>query len=336
MPRIGVDLALASQQQPDVAFLELQHRVSGYSDPSGTALTTGTWSSVTAYTAGQIVTYGEMDWLAIVGNTNVEPGADPLTWIVVDTDNSWIAGPLKAPASTVHLDAVDKNLIYDVRVRYHFSDGSVSDWTTASPATGHAVVGWLGPPSDVTSLKAQKFEHGLGFILVKLTWDKNTDPDWDHFEIRAGGTMFSDATFVSTTKSEHFAVIARHDKTYRVKAVDAAGNYSTDETDVVVDAEDSLTIYSITAANSPWTVPSGTRIYVRADTTAGAIEIDLLAATASGDEVYVKNISGANNVNVKPNGADTVEGTNSAYAVVGQNASRGFVDSATGKWEAFT
>lgn len=72
----------------------------------------------------------------------------------------------------------------------------------------------------------------------------------------------------------------------------------------------------ITVANSPY-VPKDSDSVIYVDTAGGAIEIDLKAAnTRSGAALTIKDITGhaaANNITIKPNGAETIDGyTNAA------------------------
>jgi hypothetical protein len=67
----------------------------------------------------------------------------------------------------------------------------------------------------------------------------------------------------------------------------------------------------ITIANSPY-VPKVTDSIIYVDTAGGAVEIDLAAAnTRSGAPLTIKDLTGhaaANNITIKPNGLETVDG----------------------------
>jgi len=95
-------------------------------------------------------------------------------------------------------------------------------------------------------------------------------------------------------------------------------------------------VYSLSTATTPLVLPpNSTRSYVNADTSAGVVELDLPAATGTFKEVYVKNLSGANNANIKPSGTDTIDGVNAIYNLAGANNAVGLIDSAAGVWEFF-
>lgn len=79
----------------------------------------------------------------------------------------------------------------------------------------------------------------------------------------------------------------------------------------------------ITNANSPY-VPLSTDTFLMVDTTGGPVEIDLTAAAArNGVSLVIKDYKGNaanNNITIKPNGAETVDGfTNAAPLKINAN-----------------
>lgn len=219
MARVGIDLAGITEQAPAVQRVEVQHRVAsthGLNDR-------GAWSAVTAYVAEDLVTWSDEQWAAIDSSTNVVPGSDPTKWMFVSADqHPWLPNPLQAPVTTVYADKTEQTVMHDVQVRYHLADGSVTPWTAVD---GHAVAGKTTAPDDVTGFSSTTTKGNLETIL---TWDANTQPDWDHYEIRKGGSDWDSATYVSTTKSTLFIIVLPKPAgaTYRIKAVDTSGNYS--------------------------------------------------------------------------------------------------------------
>ena len=90
-------------------------------------------------------------------------------------------------------------------------------------------------------------------------------------------------------------------------------------------------VTAINNTNSPYAV-AATDFIIGADSTAGAITINLPAATGSHRWIVVKTLSASNSTSVTPSGTDTIDGVNAALVSTTANASHGFVDAASGVW----
>ena len=79
------------------------------------------------------------------------------------------------------------------------------------------------PPSDVASLGYAQEPFG-----VRLSWPSIIDASLDAYELRVGGTGWSDAAFVASVWGTEYlwAVQAAGSRVVRVKALDTSGNYS--------------------------------------------------------------------------------------------------------------
>jgi hypothetical protein len=317
----------------------------------GTTNAAAAWNSGTAYVVGDTVTYdGGVDlggsddieiWYCLEANTNQPPGSydgggdeianDPY-WMRWFRDDPWEVSQHPHHAPFLSSDHVSNDRTYDHMLHYELSDGTFAGPTLITVEA----LGQLNGPADVSGLVANAIS-GWG---IHLRWSKSTSPNIREYEVRqdVDGT-FAGATPLANVRTTHFnRATPPGTYGYWVATIDTSGNYGANppSVNVTLAGEDDMDVYSITHADSPWTAPTSSRVYVAADTTAGVIEIDLRAATGSGHELYVKNLNGTNAVNVKPHGADLLEGANAIYAVVGQNAARGFVDRSSAVWEAFT
>lgn len=128
---------------------------------------------------------------------------------------------------TFSVTGVLDGVTYDVRARAQGAHGLWSDWTT----TTHAVAGKTANPSDVSGLVAT--QTGLGTLL---TWDAIPDLDVWEYEVREGASWAASTVLFRGSVLRHLVGHALPGAaiTYRVKAIDTTGHYSTTEATVVV------------------------------------------------------------------------------------------------------
>lgn len=148
-----------------------------------------------------------------------ENGGDYVQRLIIlpGQTSAFLEGALVDSAYTVKLKTVSKLGVQ--------STGVISNSVT--------VDGKTAPPLDVTGFDARQVVD-----LIKLTWDPNPDFDIWAYEVREGGSSWETATLITTVFSgSSFDVteFTSGTKTYRIKAIDASGNYSeNDATDSVV------------------------------------------------------------------------------------------------------
>lgn len=114
---------------------------------------------------------------------------------------------------------------------------------------------------------------------------------------------------------------------------DGAGGFSstTAGTDYMRPGQVYVNTVSIANADSPYTVAS-TAAYILCNATAGAVVINLPAATGTGREITVKKTDSSSNACTPTRaGSDTIDGATS-YSLTTQYASSKVVDAASGSW----
>jgi len=94
------------------------------------------------------------------------------------------------------------------------------------------IAGTAAPPSDVATFTATWNPISS---CVEFSWSAVADIDLSHYEIRYGGTGWSDATVLiphatGTSESHYIQNPTSQTIRYRIKAVDQTGNYSESET----------------------------------------------------------------------------------------------------------
>lgn len=151
-------------------------------------------------------------------------------------DASWIsAAPVPGDATMANILDVEDSAAYDVRIRSVNNMGAMSSWVTVS---AYQVIGKTELPSDVNGLTGAVTNYG-----IDLSWNKISDLDVGFYEIRVGSSWAA-GTLVAQVKGTHYTreALAAGTYTYRIKAVDTTGNYSTN---------DATTIISIAAPSAP-------------------------------------------------------------------------------------
>ena len=122
---------------------------------------------------------------------------------------------------------MEEGAAYTVRIRYETEDGKFGPWTTAST---HTIIGKTTPPKAVAQLTAT-----VEGRLIKLDWSDSQEPDFDFYEVRTANSGWGDGNRLWTGKVSNLLVTApaaSASLTWYIKAVDAAGNYSTTATSV--------------------------------------------------------------------------------------------------------
>jgi hypothetical protein len=170
------------------------------------------------------------------------------------------APPVSAEQNQIRIGALEDGVEYTLQVRYISKVGETSEWVS----TTHTVQGKQNPPPDVANLTATVRDRDL-----LLSWDKVTVPDLWKYEIREGASWAAGTVIdVIDTTTQIIDALTAASYTYRVKAIDTTGNYSTTEDTV------SITIAALSAPGNlgaqsaqgrvslSWEVPtfSGTRV----------------------------------------------------------------------------
>lgn len=121
------------------------------------------------------------------------------------------------------------------------------------------------PPNNVIA-----GSYALEGYGVRLRWTKVADQDVDVYEIRVGGTNWSDATVVAQVKGDNYlwAVQTAGTYTVRIRALDVLGNYSpADFVESVVIAAPTTTSLVTSIANQDvvldWSIVTGAFAIVR-------------------------------------------------------------------------
>jgi hypothetical protein len=120
------------------------------------------------------------------------------------------------------------------------------------------------PAFDVTG-----FAYALENFGITLSWDTDPQKNLRSYEIRSGGTDWNSAAFVVEVKSTKYSAkpASSGNITYRIKAIDTSGNYSTNATSVTV-------VVTIPSAVSPSASIAGENAIVTWTPVTGSFSID--------------------------------------------------------------
>ena len=196
---------------------------------NGTTNGAAAWSGTQAYVIGDTVTYNAYVWLCVEANTNHTPGTldgsgNPYWTILVTTVQPeappWTEAGLQTPGRLVHVEPVTPGAIYDVRIRYELTDGSVTQWATLA---AHQVAGQITLPPDIdpTTLTATN----LGGGSIQLRWTPVSWPNLADYEVRQGSTW---ASGTLTWRGRSSASDALHRTRRRLRWLTRSGSaYST-------------------------------------------------------------------------------------------------------------
>lgn len=189
---------------------------------------------------------------------------------------------INVTGTEAYIPNVQDGMTYQIYVK---AKNAIRNLSPSSAVVSHVVVGKTAPPSVPTSgTTAQLLSD------VRIDWDDVTDLDLDFYEIRTGGPNWTSATRLGTSKASVFthANVTGSSVTYRIKAVDTSGNYSTGELVLThaVQAPGAVTLTGSVnegTVNLSWTIPTSTlpiQRYIVRDKTRNVILDDDLKATS--------------------------------------------------------
>lgn len=192
--------------------------------PTGLTLTSGT-TELYIRSDGTVFSRIKASWTAM-SDYFVSSGGRIEVQYKQSSAGSWSnAASVTGDTTFTHVLDVQDGANYDVRIRAVSALGVASAWTTV---TGHKVIGKTAPPSNITGLVAAVDDFG-----IKLTWNAIPDLDVSQYEVRIGaaGDTWAASTYLTQTKATNFRYELKvaSSYTFRVKAIDTSGNYSTAE-----------------------------------------------------------------------------------------------------------
>lgn len=265
--------------------------------PSGLVLTSGT-AELYVRVDGTVQTRLKATWNSSTTQFVVFGGFFEIQF-KRSADTLW-SQSFNVPGSTTfhYLLDVQDNVQYDVRIRAVNTLNYASAWTTVS---NHLVVGKTAPPSDVTGFTGTVTDDG-----IFLAWNQISDVDRDQFEIRQDGSDWNTATFVTRFKGSGTSYLANYRTagtvTYRIKAIDTSGNYSTNATSLAFTLTGPNPVQNFitkTVGNSvmlDWEEP--------APSTFSVIEYDVYKGPTFGTSVRIGTVFGTFHTYVESVGGD--------------------------------
>ena len=159
--------------------------------------------------------------------------------------------PLKDKSIT--FKDVQEGVAYKVRLRYHDSVGRFGPWVESS---AHTIVGKSNPPATPTGLTI-----AISDTRLSLDWADNLEPDVEYYEVRTSNSGWGDSSRLYKGKTSNCLVdsaAAGTSRTWYVKAIDGAGNYSTTAASVSYTAAVPANISSITETFEDTSLTSAT------------------------------------------------------------------------------
>lgn len=160
--------------------------------------------------------------LSSVSNAPATVAAVQAQYRVKDTDAPYLFTPeVPRESKEVSISPVEDEVEYEFRLRYRYHDGRFGDWTALQ---NHVVIGKTSEPSDVMGFTATPL---IGSGSVELCWDEISEIDREYYQIREGGSDWATAAIVANVEATCLVVDGyTGSKTFRIKAVDMAGNFS--------------------------------------------------------------------------------------------------------------
>lgn len=150
------------------------------------------WSSVTAYTTGQTVSYARKVWEAIQNGTNKQPDINPLFWFELRPSNPWAMFDNKTGTQTVRADdltvTVDVDGYADMVGLLNISASTLNVKVRAPTPERTNILLWS---EDFSNAAWQKVAGGTGIVPV-VTLNDGLAPDGTmtaakvHFDLAAG------------------------------------------------------------------------------------------------------------------------------------------------------
>jgi len=192
-----------------------------------------------------------------------------------DSDDLWKHVEIPITVFEVSLVDVEDSFIYDIRCRYRLIEKQVSEWLLRE---NYTVIGLSSSPPDIEWLMIND---------MLLTWKYPVVPlDWAGFELRYHNGRLNQSWesahkvqdgLITTTFYDATAV-GTYEKTFLLKAVDIAGNYSENAATLITDLGDPVVdnlVESVDyeALNFPGTITDGSIVGddIVADETAGGV-----------------------------------------------------------------
>jgi len=154
-----------------------------------------------------------------------------------DTDDPWERIEVPVTASEISLIHIEFDEEYDIRCRFRLNDKRVGMWAIRE---NYLVVGLSSLPPDVDWLMIHNSLLIWKYPIIPL--------DWAGFELRYHNGRLTQAWETAhkvqdgliTTTSYDVAAIGIYEKTFLLKAVDIAGNYSENAAIVITDLGDPI------------------------------------------------------------------------------------------------
>lgn len=125
--------------------------------------------------------------------------------------------------TSVYLTNLEDGVQYTISVRAVYRNEVYSN----ADSVLHTVLGKTQEPGDVIN-----FTNSLVDRQIQLDWDEIPDLDALEYELRSGGTQWSDATLIARVKATSWKVetVGIGTNTWRIKAIDTSGHLSVNET----------------------------------------------------------------------------------------------------------
>lgn len=185
---------------------------------------------------------------------------------------------------------------------------------------------FISPTAGVTTTVSYTWDGTNGHLVNQST---DTPSTLFTTERAAPGTPASGTAVCWPDSTDHSGLECKANNSANVFKMVKTGADIKTTTGLVVQMHDTLT--SVNNAASPYTVLAADT-YILCDATAGAVTINLPAATATGREISVKKTdSSANACTPTRAGSDTIDGATS-YSLTTQYASSKIIDAASGVW----
>jgi sulfur carrier protein ThiS len=189
----------------------------------------------------------------------------------------------KGSAQIVDVDEAEE---YKVRMRYIGRNGKLGIW---SDYVNHTVVGKKNPPAEVTGFTVSA-DKSSGQLF--LSWTANSEPDTSTYEIRTSdtgwGTESAERIFYGDSTKTFSRYRANGSDTFYIRAVDAAGNYSTTSTSVTFTPAEVPDITNLDHTYSDTALTSATVTLSWEDVTDSEFDIALYEVSYNGTTRTVK------------------------------------------------
>lgn len=144
---------------------------------------------------------------------------------------------ISATPEKVVLTGLEEGNRYDIHIRYEREGGSV--YSLPLQINNYLFIGASGLPADI-----QNFEIDVTGQIGLFSWDRNTDIDFSHYEIRFTSAVVDASWDMSHVLENDLTVnrisLVAQSGTYLIKAVDLGGRYSAHATTIVTSGLDGV------------------------------------------------------------------------------------------------